>query len=155
MLRFRLVRPIAGALLLVPLLAVPIASAGTDSGEVIFRLTLEGPVDPDDGFFLDVRCDGGDFCEDGEPRSVFFCGEVADFEVCQAKTYEFTVAMPPQTIEYYLNRVPEVATSGSEPVVVLSGTLEVGQGRHTVSLRYTYVGAAPAPALPNTAMAAP
>jgi hypothetical protein len=145
-----LIRPVIGALLLVPLLGVPFATAGTASGEVVFQLTLEGPVHPDDGFFLDVRCDGGDFCEGGEPRSVFFCGEVADSEICEVRTYEFRVAMPPQTIEYHLNRVPEVAMSGSEPVVVLSRMQEVSEGRQTFSLTYVYPGGAPAPALPDT-----
>jgi hypothetical protein len=133
------------------------AFAGSESGEVVFRLTLEGDVNPDDGFFVDVRCDGGDFCHGvNSARTVYFCAApiVADTVLCEAKTYDFTASIPPQSMTYTLYRVPDVADPGHEPVAVLSGAWQVHGGSQTISLGYVYPGrdSAGSPTLPDTAM---
>ncbi len=68
-------------------------------------------------------------------------------------TFEFTVGIPPQVIEYHLYRDTDVADPESESVVVvLSGTVPVHQGRQVISLGYVYPGGTPAPAVPDTAV---
>lgn len=148
---------------LVAILAVPWTGAlagETREGEVTFRLTLEGPVEPDDGFFIDVRCDGGEFCRGlDEQRTVYFCAHpvIVDTTVCEAKSFEFTVAIPPQRIEYHLNRVPNVDAPQHQATIVLSGSWQVHGGHQVISLGYVYPDgtSAPPPALPDTAMSAP
>jgi len=153
----RLVRPLLVALLVAPMVAIPTALAGTHSGEVTFRLTLEGDVNPADGFFLDVRCDGGDFCHGmDEQRTVYLCADevIVDTVRCEAKSFEFTVEIPTQAIEYYLYQAPNVAAS-EERVLVLSGSWDVRGGSQLISLGYVYPGGTaptPAPILPDTAM---
>jgi len=152
----RVIRPILAVLLVAPMVTVPPVMAGTDSAEVTVRLTLEGPVNPDHGFFMDVRCDGGDFCNGVDTRrTVFFCAPIiSDTVLCEMDTFEFTVDIPPQVIEYHLYRDTEVADPESEGVVVLSGTVPVHEGRQVISLGYVYPGGTSAPALPDTAMPA-
>jgi hypothetical protein len=152
----RLLRACIVASMLLTSSVVP-ALGGTDSGEVTFRLTLEGAVQSDDGFYIDVRCDGGDFCNGTDrPRYVFFCATatIADAAICvrEDRTFEFTVAIPAQRIEYTLYRVPDVNASTSlvAGAAVLSGSPEVHAGANTISLGYVYSDAAQA--LPDTAL---
>jgi hypothetical protein len=152
----RLLRACVVASMVLTSSAVP-ALGGTESGEVTFRLTLEGAVQSDDGFYIDVRCDGGDFCNGiDKPRYVYFCATrtVADAAICarEDRTFAFTVAIPTQRIEYTLYRVPDVEAPTPElaATAVLSGSLGVHTGANTISLGYVYSHAAPA--LPDTAL---
>jgi hypothetical protein len=149
-----------GAVLLAATIAAPPAQAGTEGGEVVFRLTLEGPVGTDEGFYIDVRCDGGEFCNGAdEPRYVYFCAtaEIADAAICRGEddTFEFSADIPPQGITYELYRQTEISrTDMHRSGVVLSGSWQVHEGRQVISLTYVYPGGA-APTLPDTAMMAP
>jgi len=153
----RLIRPILAVLLVAPMVTVPPVMAGTDSAEVTVRLTLEGAVDPDHGFFIDVRCDGGEFCNGVDTRrTVFFCAPpiIVDTVLCEMDTFEFTVGIPPQVIEYHLYRNTDLMEPEPVDVVVLSGTVPVHEGRQVISLGYVYPGGTSAPALPDTAVPA-
>lgn len=152
---------------LLALLVLPSSGAlagEEDTGQVTFRLTLQGEVEPDDGFVIDVRCDGGDFCNGAdEERFVYFCAHpiVVDTVRCEAdEPIEFTVSIPPQQIEWYLYRNPNVLEPEPESRLILSGTTQVREGTQTIALGYRYPGApapapTPAPALPDTAMPMP
>jgi len=143
------------ALLLAPLIAAPSATAGTATGEVVFRLTLQGPVDPADAFKLVVDC-----------RDHHYCGEVGNFVcapprsdtfVCEAKTYEVVLDIAPQSIDYALYITHDlVSFDGQKPDedLLLSGSWDVHDGRQVISLGYHYSGGEPAapPALPDTAL---
>ena len=154
----RFIRPTLAALLAAPLIAVSPVIAGTESGKVTVRLTLQGPVNPDDGFLIDVRCDGGDFCNgvDAE-RFVYICAPpvVVDTVLCEADSFEFTVGIPPQLIEYHLYRVTDLDQGEKQRTEVMSGPVPVHQGVQVISLGYVYPGGSPAPALPDTAMSTP
>lgn len=151
------------ALGIAALLALPVAGAfagqpnDSDSGATVtFRLTLLGPIQDDDGFVIDVRCEGGDFCNGlDHPRYVYFCAhpQVVDTVLCTTQPIEFTVDMPAQQIGYELIRKPNVDEDGSLAETVLSGSLNIHGGRQVISLTYIYPGGAPS--LPNTAMPAP
>jgi hypothetical protein len=152
----RLVRACLAALIALSMTAGA-AFAGSESGEVVFRLTLDGDVNPDDGFLIDVRCDGGEFCNGvNNARTLYFCAApiLVDTVLCEAKTYEFTVAIPPQAMTYTLYRVPNVADPGHEPIPLLSGAWQVHGGSQTISLGYVYPAGdgEGSPLLPNTAM---
>ena len=151
----RLIRPTLAVLVVAPMVTVQPVMAGTDSAEVTFRLTLEGPVNPDHEFYIDVRCDGGDFCNGVDTaRTVVICAApiVVDTVLCEVDTFEFTVGIPPQLIEYHLYRVTDLEVP--EPVAVLAGTVPIHEGRQVISLGYVYPGGTSAPALPDTAMQA-
>ena len=156
----RLMRACIVASMVLTAMTVP-ALAGTDSGEVTFRLTLGGTVQPDDGFYIDVRCDGGDFCNGMDtPRNVTFCGTeaVADAPLCvrEDQTFEFTVTIPTQRIDYTLYRIPDLNVADPVGTPVLSGSWDVHDGEQTISLGYDYPGGEPAaaPVLPDTALPA-
>ena len=154
----RLLRGVLALALLGAVTGAPPALASTDSGTVTFRLTLEGGVEATDGFFIDVRCTGGDFCHDGKQRTVYFCSDpvIVDTVLCKPTVFDFTVAIPTQPIEFFLYRTPDIADPDHEPVLVLSGAWQVHGGDQVISLGYVYPGggAGGAP-LPDTAMAAP
>ena len=151
----RFIRPVLAALLAAPMVAAPPVIAGTESSEVTFRLTLQGPVNPEDGFLIDVRCDGGDFCNgvDAE-RFVYICAPpvIVDTVLCEADSFEFMVGIPPQLIEYHLYRVTDLDQPEKHPTEVMSGPVPVHEGPQVISLGYVYPGGSPAPALPDTAM---
>jgi hypothetical protein len=140
----------------------PVIAGGQQTGEVTFRLTLEGPVPDDEGFYIDVRCDGGEFCEGAdEPRYVYFCAtpDVADAAICigDTNTFQFTAGIPTQRITYDLYRETEISrTDEQRSAVVLSGSWEVRAGEQVISLGYVYPGGTNGPGvLPDTAMPAP
>jgi hypothetical protein len=147
---------------LLALLAVPWAGAlagepdDPNEATVTFRLTLEGPIQDDDGFVIDVRCDGGDFCNGlDDSRFVYFCAHpmVVDTVRCDQDPLEFTVDMPPQVIGYELIRKPNVDEDGLAADSVLSGSVVIHDGTQVISLTYIYP-AGPR-ALPNTALPNP
>lgn len=147
---------------LVALLIIPwssaIAGQSDDPGtaSVTFRLILLGPIQDDDGFVIDVRCEGGEFCHGlDEPRYVYFCAHpmVVDTVRCDREPLEFTVDMPPQQIGYELIRKPNVDEDGEAAQTVLTGSLSIQAGAQVISLTYIYPGGAST--LPNTAMPNP
>ena len=86
-----LLRACVAALILAPVLSVSSAVAGTDrTGEVVFRVTLEGPVDPGDTF--GVRREYVDGCCVVDPIEMV-CGNAnpstPQLPLCSARTYEF------------------------------------------------------------------
>jgi hypothetical protein len=145
------------ALLLAPVFAIPSATAGTETGEVVFRLTLRGAVDPADAFKLVVDC-----------RDHHYCGEVGNFVcapprsdtlVCEAKTYEVVLGIGPQSIDYALHMTRDLVSFDgreAEEDLLLSGSWDVHAGRQVISLGYVYPGGASGgPSLPDTAMGPP
>ena len=141
----------------------PVTAGTEDTGHVTFRLTLGGPVPDDEGFYIDVRCNGGEFCNSvDEPRYVYFCAtsHIADAAICVSDidTFWFTVGIPTQRITYELYRETDISrTDEHRSEVVLSGSWVVHSGEQTISLGYIYPGGptSPPPVLPDTAMSAP
>ncbi|MGH2417831.1 MAG: hypothetical protein ACRDFY_05810 [Candidatus Limnocylindria bacterium] len=141
---------------------VPVAAqqTGTDQGEVIFRVTLRGPVDADDAFVIWSVCPD-EFCQTqvvaGGPieAPVIACGppvEIADAVVCSERTYEWTVDLSPGTLEYRFERQRDVP-GDDERQLLHTGTWEVHSGRQVLTFVYEYPGGAAT--LPNTAVPAP
>ncbi len=133
------------------------ATAGSEgeTGEIIFRVTLEGPVPPAHAFAIECGPSrfGENLCfsvEDIIP--VCDTNPFYDFPVCEAKTYEVvTTAVPGQVIEYALLRLTSSdPTRPAHPERHLPGTWTVHEGRQVISLTYVYPGGAPAPVLPDT-----
>lgn len=149
----RLIRAVPAALLVAPMMAVPPVMAGTDSGEIVFRVTLEGPVDPADAFKLVVECSGHHYC--GEIGNFVCAPPLSDTVVCEAKSYEVLLAMAPQSIEYALYRAPDLTAFSQEEHLLVAGSWDVHPDRQVISLGYAYPDAeSTAPALPDTAMPA-
>ncbi|MCC6619272.1 MAG: hypothetical protein IT341_09595 [Chloroflexi bacterium] len=140
------------------------ALAGSDKGEVVFRVTLTGPVDADDHFTIWSRCPD-EWCQPpsipGVPTPDFYekpvvvCGRnLADQPICSARTYEWTLALTPGLLQYRFEREPDGANdpTGTGPSQTLvEGRWQVHSGRQVLTFEYVY----PSPHLPNTAMSAP
>ena len=151
------------ALLIAPMVGVPPTLAGSDRGEVVFRLTLEGPVPPTHTFAIECGpTSGGENACFSVESIVVVCSPpdpTYDYEPCEARTYEL-VATPPvgQTIEYTLLRwtTPDLAHTEDQPEQHLAGTWTVHEGRQVISLGFVYPGGSgpSAPMLPDTAMPA-
>lgn len=130
--------------------------------EVVFRVTLEGPVPPAHTFAVRRGCEE-QTCVTEE--IVIVCSpphEFYDYEICAATTYEFTSMIAAgQTLQYSLLRwtTPDLSHTDDQPDEYLHGSWTVREGRQVISLGYDY----PAPgdgntggdALPDTAMPAP
>jgi hypothetical protein len=137
------------------------ATGGGSTGEVIFRLTIEGPMPADDGFLLDVECDGDiPLCD---PPGNFICvaEPIIDTPSCGRPpgtvgptTVEMRGELVPQTIEWRLIRVSNLPSVDREEEVVLSGSWTVHTGQQVLTLGYVYPDPSqPAPTLPDTATA--
>ena len=157
-LRGPLMRACAVALVLAPVISVSSAVAGTDEpGEVVFRVTLEGPVDPGNTF--GVRREYADGCCVVDPIEMV-CGipnpSTPLLPLCSTRTYEFVwEAEVGATIEYELVRWSTADLSSDAAEYYLAGDWTVHEGRQVISLGYVYPGGAPtAPALPDTALSA-
>lgn len=155
--RFRLMA-IAAAMAIT---AIPTAGlAGDDYEEVVFRVTLEGPVNPSHTFAVERQC-AEQICVTEDivivcsPPNAYY-----DYPVCSATTYEFTSTIRAGlTVEYALLRwtTPDLS---QRPEEYLHGTWVVREGSQTISLGYVYPGAAPSepssgPVLPDTALPQP
>jgi hypothetical protein len=156
--------PMLTAVLLVSTVApVTAQEAGADRGDVVFRVTLTGAVDPDDEFYVVSRCPD-EWCQSqpvaGGPieHSVVACGppdRVADATVCSARTFELTIPTMPGTLEYRFFRMRDVG-GANEVQLLHQGSWEVHTGRQVLTFVYEYPGGSTAPsALPNTALPAP
>jgi hypothetical protein len=150
---------------LVMLSAMPSpALAGTDKGEVVFRVTLTGPVDPDDHFIIHLRCPD-EWCQPpkipGMPtpedyeKPVVVCGRnLADQPICSARTYEWTLELIPGTLHYRFEREPDGAndpTGSGASQTLVEGSWQVHSGRQVLTFEYVYPSASSQ--LPNTAVA--
>ena len=135
---------------------------GADKGEVVFRVTLSGPVDPDDAFVIWSRCPD-EWCQTqviaGGPieRPVVACGRgLADQVTCAATTYEWTVDLDPGTLEYRFERTRDLP--GDNEVQVLdTGEWEVHGGRQVLTFEYVYPSQSSkgGVTLPDTALPTP
>lgn len=154
------------ALLVAATVSVPTVQAGTEPSEVVFRLTLEGPVPRTHTFSIQcgtVDPDAQNPCFGGHSiRTV--CTPPSDspfddaLEPCAAGTYEVVVGVADegQTIEYLLLRwtTTDLSHTDEMPEEHLAGSLTVREGRQVISLGFVYPGGE-APTLPDTAMHAP
>jgi hypothetical protein len=156
----RLIGAMLAALLLAPLMAIPSAIAGTEDAEVVFRVTLEGPVPASHTFAIQCGPDAGgeNLCFSVEDI-VVVCSPPDDtynYDVCEPKTYEVvTSAAVGQRINYELLQwtTPNLAHTEDQPEEHLPGSWTVQKGRQVISLGFIYPGGEPAaPALPDTAM---
>lgn len=152
---------IAAVLLVTGIAPVAAQEAGSDTGDVVFRVTLRGPVDPDDAFLVWSVCPD-EWCQvevvEGGPiqRPVIACGPpdiIADAVMCSEKTYEWTVELIPGTLEYRFERQRDVP-GDDERQLLHTGTWEVHSGRQVLSFVFEYPGGAPT-TLPDTAVPAP
>jgi len=137
-----------------PLLEVAfptIAPAGLPEYEdVVFRVTLSGPVSAADTFGVAIECSKPCVTED----IWLVCTPPADFyvlPVCGEGTFEFTAQIEAGLVlDYAL-----VRWTGDGPLRRhLHGSIVVHEGRQVISLGYVYPGGE-APGLPDTAVPAP
>jgi len=160
----RLMPRCVGALLLAAAVSVPSVRAGTETSEVVFRLTLEGPVPPTHTFAIDCgTVDNGaeNPCFGGHTVWVL-CTPPTDspfddaLEPCAPGTYEVVRPVEGQTVEYSLLRwtTTDLSHTDDQPEEHLAGSLTVREGQQVISLGYVYPGGE-APPLPDTAMPAP
>lgn len=121
-----------------------------DYEEVIFRVTLSGPVAADDSFGVALECDRPCVTED----VWMVCGPPSDtsvLPVCDEGSFEFTAEIGAGlALDYALVRWP--APDGTTREEHIPGSIVVQEGRQTISLGYVYPSGAPA--LPDTAMPA-
>jgi hypothetical protein len=163
------------ATLLLAILGTVLLSPATvraqETGSVVFRLTIEGPVPPDDDFALGRTADP---CCFNDPVHVF-CGAGigTSAEPCEARTYEIGYEFPVGTvIDYAYRRWPggnadaaetfysgEVTVQAQEQVIAVTYQYGGGGGQQTpASGTGTGTGGTPAPqptpapAVPDTAM---
>ena len=144
--------------------AVPATSvAGEEYEEVVFRVTLEGPVNPTHTFAVRRGCQE-ETCVTED--IVIVCSppnDNYDWPTCSATTYEFTSQIRAGlTVEYALLRwtTPDLRHTDDHPEEHLHGSWVVREGRQVISLGFVYPGpGTPAqptqPALPDTALPAP
>lgn len=152
---------VLGALVALPTTVSPVL-AQDDYEEVVFRVTLEGPVPPAHTFAVRRQCEEQTCVTED---IVIVCSPPVDFydyETCTATTYEFTSMIAAgQTLQYSLLRwtTPDLSGTDDQPEEYLNGSWTVREGRQIISLGYNY----PAPgnrnagvvALPDTSMPAP
>ena len=157
----RVIARCVGALLLTVTVAAPPAQAGSETGEVIFRLTLEGPVPPTHTFAIECGPSSGGENPCFSVESILIvCSpptETYNYEPCKAATYE-VLSTPPvgQEIDYLLLRwtTPDLAHTNDQPEERLAGSWTVRDGRQVISLGFVYPGVG-SPTLPDTAIARP
>ena len=150
----RVLSAVVSALVAAAVTAVPVSSGeagGGETGDVVFRVTLEGPVDPSHTFTVSRTCvEERCAIEDAE----FVCSppNVGTGGTCASGTYEFTAQIEVGlTLEYALKRWTDPA---GQPQEFLHGSWVVHQGRQVISLGFDYSPGGDQP-LPDTAMRAP
>jgi hypothetical protein len=150
----------ADTMTIAPMMSIPVLGRAPTGGpaeteEVVFRVTLEGPVDPSHTFAVDRHCvEERCVVEDAEvicsPPELMTFGNGA----CSAGTYEFTIRVQAGlTVEYSLRRwtTPDLSRTADQPEEYLNGSWVVRDGRQVISLGFDYLGGA----LPDTALPAP
>ena len=146
-------RVIGVSLSIVMLVAPGTATAGEPGYEdVVFRVTLSGPVPAADPFGVAIECNLPCVTEDywlvcGPPDETYI------LPTCDEATYEFTAHIEAGLVlEYALARWPGGFSGPLEEH--LHGSFVVQKGRQVITLGYEYPGAE-TPALPDTAMPLP
>lgn len=136
--------------------AIPATSlAGEEYEEILFRVTLEGPVDPSHAFSIrrscrEEPCVTQDIIELCGPPS-----ESTNVPTCSARTYELTSEIRAGlTIDYALLRT---TPTSDVPEEHLNGSIVVQEGRQVISLGYVYPDGSTrqpgaSPVLPDTAL---
>lgn len=127
-----------------------------DWEEVVFRVTIEGPVPAAHTFGVKRQCESTCVTD----SIVILCSPPSEHrqpnvETCAARTYEsITLVAAGQTLSYALVRwtTPDLTHTATQPQEYLHGTWVVQPGRQVLSLGYAYPVAG---GLPNTAMATP
>ena len=150
-----LVRSGLVAVLVVPVIVVSSARAGSETGEVVFRITLEGAVPATHTFALECGatsnpCFGpeGIWVVCSPPNAIY------DYDVCGATTYEVVRQIPIERIDYARLRwtTPDLAHTDDQPEEHLPGSWTVHAGRQVISLTFDYSATSVTPVLPDTAM---
>lgn len=152
-------------LLTAPFMAGSSPTAGSEHGEVVFRLTLEGPVPATHSFAISCGSidPGAEFPCFGETISIACISpeNASPFhasDACTARTYEVIGQVPAgQTIEYALLHwtTSDLSHTAEQPEVHLAGSWQVHEGRQLISLGYVYPGGTDARVLSDTAMKTP
>ncbi len=146
--------------LVTPTVGVSPVVAQDDDEEVVFRVTLEGPVSPTHTFAVHRECTGPSCVIDSATVLCSPPDEVYDYEPCTETNHEFTLMIEAgRTIEYHLIRWTTADLSSEAAEEYLHASWTVRDGRQVISLGYVY----PSPAndvaggglLPDTAMTAP
>lgn len=123
--------------------------------EVVFRVTLEGPIDPSHSFSIrhncrEQLCVTQDIVELCAPPS-----EYTNVPTCSATTYELTAEVRAGlTLDYALLQKHPTRDIPQEH---LNGSIVVQEGRQVISLGYVWPGGTPSqpspgPVLPDTAL---
>lgn len=145
------------AMLVAAIPATSLAGEAEEYEEVVFRVTLEGPVNPMHTFAVQRECPE-EICV--TEAILLVCSPPDDshrLPACSATTYEFTSTIRAGlTVEYALLRwsTTDLSHTDDQPEEHLHGSLVVREGRQVISLGYVYPGGTPAPALPDTAVPA-
>ncbi len=145
------------AMLVAAIPATSIAGEAEEYEEVVFRVTLEGPVDPSHTFAVRRSC-AEEICVTEDIFIVCSPPDANyDWQTCSATTYEFTSRIRAGlTVEYALLQwsTTDLSHANDQPEEHLHGSLVVREGRQVISLGYVYPGGTPAPAVPDTAVPA-
>ena len=133
--------------------APPVVSGGASTGEVVFELTIQGPMPDDEGFLLDVECEGDVPLCDPPGNYICVAEPIIDTPPCgdPPTTVVASGELAPQAITWRLFRVTGLPIP-EEMTLVLSGSWTVHPDRQVLSLGYVYPDPG-APALPDTSMA--
>lgn len=151
------------AMLVAAVPATSVAGEATEYEEVVFRVSLEGTVNPTHTFAVQRECQE-EICVTEDV--VIVCSppnDNYDWPTCSATAYEFTSQIRAGlTVEYALVRwtTPDLRHTDDQPEEHLHGSWVVREGRQVISLGYAYPGGTPSqpsasPALPDTAMPPP
>lgn len=121
--------------------------------EVVFRVTLSGPVPAGEVFGVAIECSKPCVVEDvwlvcGRPDETYI------LPLCAEGEFGFTAEIQAGLVLYYALARKPTDSSGSVWERHLEGSIVVREGRQTISLGYVYPGGE-APALPDTAMPQP
>jgi len=141
--------------------AIPATGAAGEAEyeEVVFRVTLEGPVDPSHTFAVRRAC-AEEICVTEDIFIVCSPPDANyDWQTCSATTYEFTSRIRSGlTVEYALLRwTRDLSHTNDQPEEHLHGSWVVREGRQVISLGYAYPSRTPSqptagPVLPDTAL---
>lgn len=151
------------AMLVAAVPATSVAGEADEYEEVVFRVTLEGPVNPTHTLAVQRECPE-EICV--TEAIVLVCSPPHDshgLPACSATTYEFTSEIRAGlTVDYALLRwtTPDLRHTSDQPEEHLHGSWVVHDGRQFIALGYAYPGGTPSeptagPVLPDTALPSP
>ena len=149
----RLVRIALATALVLSFMATSAATAGTQTGELVFEVTLSGPVPEGETFAVSRFCPTGPDCFD-ESIVIVCSPDAFSHEPCTATTY--VLAASPvevgRTVEYGLWRTARDDLHAEQR---LRGTWEMQPGRQVIRLGFAFPEPVEptVPVLPDTALA--